>query len=326
MKVVALLHFASPWRNAGSETMLHTMCKALVQRGHEVTVTATSLPEAPPTWNHEGVQGVNCSGVAEAVTRGAAMRPDLVLTHHDSATAGIQMARRIGAKSVFVQHNTFALNNQVLATGPDVTIFNTEWTAREWAHKANRWMVVHPPVWAHEHATTPGESITLINLNRDKGVEIWSRLAQHFKNRHFLGVTGGHGNQITWGHPDNCEIIPHSRFMREEVWSRTKILLVPSVYESYGMVAAEACASGIPVIATPTPGLQESLSWAGSFAQRGNVAQWVAQLRKLLEVPGEWEAASERSRQRSIELNPEPELAQFVQAMEELAGVHAVPA
>lgn len=318
MRIAAHLHFAAPWRMAGSETMLHTMMKALTEAGHETLVVTSDMPEAPDSWVHDGVQGKSRRGIAAATAQVQAWRPDVVVTHHQNTSAGIQAARRIGAKSVFVQHNTFGMNAQFLAARPDLTVFNTEWMARQWQHKAQAWMVIHPPIWAAEHATTPGDMVTLINLNRHKGVDVWSRLARHFPNQKFLGVHGGHGEQITWGHPDNCEIIGQTTDMRRDVWSRTRVLLVPSAYESYGMVSVEALASGIPVIAAPTPGLQEALGHAGIFAPRDAVATWVVRLRELLDSPERWQAASARSLVRSRELDPTTELQAWVRVVEDL--------
>lgn len=318
MRIVALLHFAVPYRMAGSETMLHWMLKALVDRGHEVHAVISDMPEAPREWQQDGVRYHSRSGVANAASRAGVLRPDVVVTHHQNATRAIILAKQRGVPSVFVQHNTFGMNRQILATKPDLTVFNTAWMAKTWRHQAVNWMVVHPPVWPHEHATTPGDSVTLINLNWHKGVDTFRKLARHFPRVHFLGVTGGHGEQITTGMPPNVEIIPQTFDMKRDVWSRTRILLVPSAYESYGMVSVEACASGIPVIAAPTPGLQEALGHAGIFAQRDQIAQWVAHLRRLIGDANEWQAASDRCRQRSAELAPGPELAQWVGAVEAL--------
>lgn len=320
MKIAALLHFASPWRMAGSETMLHTMMKALQEAGHETLTVCSDVPEAPDSWVHEGVPGRSRRGIAAATAQVQVWRPDVIVTHHQNASAGIQAARRIGAKSVFVQHNTFGMNAQFLAARPDLTVFNTEWMAKQWKHKAQAWMVVHPPIRPEEHATTPGDHVTLINLNRHKGVDIWSRLARHFPHQKFLGVHGGHGEQIAWGHPENAELIGQTTDMRRDVWSRTRVLLVPSAYESYGMVSVEALASGIPVIAAPTPGLQEALGHAGTFVNRDAVATWVVRLRELLDSPERWQAASARSLQRSKELDPRQELESWVRVVTDLGA------
>ena len=318
MRIHAHVHFYPPYRMAGSETMIHTMMKALAGAGHEVLVVVSDMPEAPSEWVHDGVPAVSMRGVGAATARVVLDRPDVVVTHHQNAAPAILGARRIGAKTVFVMHNSFGMNRQILATRPDLTVFNTEWIARTWKHLAGMWMVVHPPVWPQEHQATPGDHVTLVNLSRHKGVEVFQRMSRVFPQAPFLGVTGGHGEQITWGHSPNVEVIPQTSDMRRDVWSRTRVLLVPSVYESYGMVAAEAMASGIPVIAHPTPGLMECIGGGGAFAKRESPAAWVVKLRGLLESPETWQAASDRARQRSQQLDPTPELADWVRVIEEL--------
>ncbi|WP_329567679.1 Gp19/Gp15/Gp42 family protein [Streptomyces sp. NBC_01361] len=76
--------------------------------------------------------------------------------------------------------------------------------------------------------------------------------------------------------------------------------------------------SGIPVIANPTPGLVESVSWAGTFADRANLDAWVSAIRSLMD-PDRWAAAS-AALDRVTELDPAPELALWVKAVERLAG------
>lgn len=326
MKIHAHVHFYPPYRMAGSETMIHTMMRALVAAGHDVTVVVSEMPEAPLEWVHDGVPVVSMRGVSAATARVVLDRPDVVVTHHQNAAPAILGARRIGAQSVFVMHNSFGMNRQILSIQPDLTVFNTEWIARAWQHLAGRWMVVRPPVWPHEHATTPGDHVTLVNLSRHKGVEVFQRMSRVFPAVPFLGVVGGHGEQITWGHTPNVTIIPQTADMRRDVWSRTRVLLVPSVYESYGMVAAEAMASGIPVIAQPTPGLQECVAGGGFFANRDAPASWVVKLRELLEAPAVWQAASDRARARSAELDPGPALEDWVRVVGEMQPASAVAA
>lgn len=318
MRVVALIHFAVPYRMAGSETMLHWMLKALVDKGHEVHAVVSDMPEAPREWVENGVRYHSRAGIANAASRAGTLQPDLIVTHHQNATRAIMLAKQRGIPSVFVQHNTFGMNTQILATRPDLTVFNTNWMAAAWRRHAVNWMVIHPPVWPEQHRATPGDMVTLVNLNRHKGVEVFQRLARAFPEVPFLGVTGGHGEQVTWGMPPNVEIIPQTFNMQRDVWPRTKILIVPSAYESYGMVGPEACASGIVVVAAPTPGLQEALGTAGIFAKRDNRAEWVAKLRRLLTVPAAYEEASAACLRRSAELHPGPELAQWVGAVEAL--------
>jgi glycosyltransferase involved in cell wall biosynthesis len=292
--------------------------------------------EAPQTWTWGPVKGISKKGKIEGERAVLATRPDVIISHHENAIPTIRMAKGIGAKSVFIQHNSFPENSHTLLEDPDLVVFNTQWISNIWSRHTRKHMVVHPPVWAEEHATTPGDHITMINLNRDKGVLIFYQLAKRFPRRRFLGVIGSHGPQLIpresfpdapsnleispyTSIPSNVEIIKPTTDMKKDVWSRTRLLLVPSVYESYGMVGAEAMASGIPVIAEPTPGLRESLGIAGIFASRTQIAAWVYQMKVLLDNPQKWERASQRCLSRSAALDPGPELKRWVKAVEELA-------
>jgi glycosyltransferase involved in cell wall biosynthesis len=98
------------------------------------------------------------------------------------------------------------------------------------------------------------------------------------------------------------DVLPHlpNSAMREQVWARTRVLLVPSGYESWGRVASEAICSGIPVIAQPTAGLRENLGQAGIFIDRSDVDGWVAAIRDLQD-PDIYAQASDRARARAAE-------------------------
>lgn len=321
MKVTAFVHFSVPYRMAGSETMLHTMLTALADRGHEVSCVTSDM-KAPETWEWGPVKGYSMDSLHAGEEKVLDLLPDVVISHHQNSMSAIGIARGIGAKSVIIQHNTFDGNSEVLGAKPDLVVFNTEWVSQMWAAKTERSLVVHPPVWPEEHATTPGDHVTMINMNKDKGALIFYQLARRFPQQKFLAVTGSHGPQLTpengFRVPRNVEVVPQTTDMKRHVWARTRVLLVPSVYESYGMVAVEAMASGIPVVAAPTPGLKESTGPAGIFCERNQIATWIYQLRRLLGNPDVWGEASAKALARSAELRPDGELKQWVDAVEGL--------
>lgn len=336
MNITAFVHFSVPYRMAGSETMLHTMLVALAEHGHTVRVVTSDMA-APPRWNWGPIEGISVKGMAEGEAAVLATHPDVIISHHQNSIPTIRMARAVGAKSVFIQHNNFPDNSNILLESPDLVVFNTQWVAEGWGKHARRSLVVHPPVWADDHAATPGDHVTMINMNRDKGALIFYQLAKRFPHIPFLAVLGSHGPQMVPADPyakrypeleiadytnipANVEIAPQTTDMKRDVWSRTRVLVVPSIYESYGMVAAEAMASGIPVVASPTPGLRESLGIAGIFASRTQIANWVYHLRKLLERREDYAAASRRCLLRSAALDPKPELENWVAAVEEMAA------
>jgi glycosyltransferase involved in cell wall biosynthesis len=104
------------------------------------------------------------------------------------------------------------------------------------------------------------------------------------------------------------------------VWAQTRVLMVPSVHESYGMAAVEALASGIPVIAHPTPGLREALGDAGTFVDRADVRAWVAAIKELYPDGERWDAAVASGFARSAFLADQmnTEIKQWVEAVQAL--------
>ena len=118
-------------------------------------------------------------------------------------------------------------------------------------------LVVHPPVDPDEYRVTPGEMVALINCSEAKGVNTAIALAKANPDVGFLFVEGAYGEQVK---PElaNCEWMEQVADARD-IYAKTRVLLIPSLYESYGRVGREAAASGIPVICSDTPGLRESM-------------------------------------------------------------------
>jgi glycosyltransferase involved in cell wall biosynthesis len=160
-------------------------------------------------------------------------------------------------------------------------------------------MVFHPPLTSERHTVdATGGHVTLVNLNEHKGALIFYELARRMPHTKFLGVVGGHGNQIIRRNIPNVTIMDHGPDMKR-VWTQTRVLLMPSVYESYGLVAVEAGINGIPTVANPTPGLLENLGRLGIFVERdGPIEHWVTALNDLL-VPEVYSVASDYARSRA---------------------------
>ena len=324
MRIVALIHFYLPHHRAGSETMIHAMLRALVDAGHEAHVVVTSQPEGVNDYTVDGVV-VHRAGTGERTVPRlvAALAPDVLVTHHQETPHTSKLGRDLGVPVVHVVHNNMHHTNLWLHKRPALAVLNTHWITRYFAkrHKGLRSIVVHPPVWGDEHATTPGDpntgTVTLVNLNRDKGSGVFYALAERMPDVRFLGVVGGHGHQVIRDDLPNVEIQRPTGDMRGNVWARTRVLLMPSIYESYGMVAVEAAHSGIPTIAHPTPGLLESLSYAGTFCDRDDLDTWERALRSILHHDT-WRPLSAVARRRAAELDPRTDLAAWVSELESL--------
>lgn len=316
MRVAVLVHFYVPYRNAGSETMLHAMCKAVLDAGHELAVFATVMPEAPTHYLYDGVEVVvtNTSYGRMYIEN---WKPDVVVTHHDNTVIAKRISNKLKIPLVFISHNDLSVVYPHLALEPDLVVFNTEWLAQKLSQEGMNYTVVHPPVYAEQHQTSPGTKVTLVNLNENKGSGVFYELARRHPEWEFLAVEGGHGTQI---YPDlpNIELVKQTDNMKDEVWAKTRILLMPSVYESYGMAGVEALASGIPVICHPTLGLLESQGPDGIFVDRDEIDWWEHEVFMLMHNQQCWDDASAKAKERSDQLDPEPDMLKWVFELERL--------
>ncbi|MWA08735.1 glycosyltransferase [Streptomyces sp. BA2] len=316
-----------PEHNAGAEHMLVSMLRPLAERGHDVQVWLSRYGEARERYEYRGIQVVPLRAGLDFTS--ALRHADVVVSHLECVPSTASLARGFGKPLVVLCHNTHRLSfRDMAAGGTALAVYNSQWMQVEAELFFAEYpagvlpqsgLIVRPPVFAGEYATNPGKAVTLINCSPEKGSSVLEALARRMPEQSFLAVRGAYGEQIPPDLP-NVEIIEHvdGGAMREQVYARTKVLLMPSSYESWGRVGAEAMASGIPVLAHPTPGLCESLGEAGIFVDRNDVDGWEAVLRELL-TPSAYRLASKRAKIRSAELDPTADLADWCEAIEEAA-------
>lgn len=326
LQIVARVHAMPPEHNAGAEHMLVSMLRPLVERGHDVSVWLSRYGKAGKEYEYRGIRVVPLESRLDFAT--AVRRADVLLAHLETVPSTASLARGYGKKLVVVCHNTHRPTfRDMAAGGTSLAVYNSQWMAREAelffaeypkSTRPGQSLIVRPPVFADDYRTKPGKAITLINCNPEKGGKVLQKLAERMPDQQFLAVKGAYGEQILPNLP-NVEVVEHVRGedMREQVYARTRVLLMPSSYESWGRAGCEALASGIPVVAHPTPGLCESLGEAGIFVDRGDVPGYEAVLRKLL-TAAEYRLASKRARARSVELDPAADLAAWCSAVEGL--------
>lgn len=257
--------------------------------------------------------------------------PDLIVTHLENTLRASILGDMYKIPSVVLMHNGHWKSKCDLRWGAKLVVYNTDWmraVVEDWWRESQgseppRGIVVHPPVHAARYKVSPPSRadghVTLINLNGEKGSETFYALAERFPKLRFLGVCGAYGHQDVRHDLSNVEIMPHvaAHEMAERVFARTRVLLMPSSYESYGRAGVEAACSGIPTIAHPTSGLIEALGEDGTFADRDDVDAWAAALTRL-STPKGWAAASKRALGIARRLDTDADLGRWVEAAESL--------
>ena len=315
MNITVLAHLAPPSHCAGAEMMLLSMLRPLAERGHKIRwQLSRPTPDAAP-YDLHGITVVpkqpDHQGLVDQI-----VWADLVIAHLENMPNATTLSRHLGRPFIHVMHNDHPISQAWSVRDAAAIVVNSQWMADSFGNPDNG-LIVRPPVVAADYLTDPGRKVTLVNLNENKGAHLFERLARRMSDVQFLGVVGAYGRQVIPNLP-NVEIREHSTDMRS-IYSDTRLLLMPSEYESWGRVGVEAMWSGIPVIAAPTPGLLESLGSAGTFCDRNDLDGWVFEIRRLLR-PENWHPASRAASGRALELDMTDDLGRWVSVVESIGA------
>lgn len=249
MNVLACTRLYPPTTNAGAELMLHSLLRDLASRGNRCAVALVR-----GRCDDYTLDGIDVSVALPA------WAPDVVIGQIDGREAALTLARKHGARSVLLAHGDRQFGGRW-----DLVVSNTAamLPIAHRYHHPSQVIVVWPPVFRADYEVeTTGEYVTLMNLQHAKGADVFYRLADLWPGRRFLAVGGGWGQQVV-RHADNVVYQPHTANPRDDVYARTRVLLMPSKAESFGRVAVEAAMSGIPTIAPRLPGVVEAMGEDG---------------------------------------------------------------
>lgn len=290
-----------PHQIAGSEICLHRICKYLMSKGHQIK----AITRYPVNYSYEGIDVYAQTKDYKTCHNNLWDWADLVFCQL-SGTYYAMNKQKIKPKKVinFVHNN--ASYPQVDIRKNVYTVYNTEQVKKELNYKQETF-VLHPPVNYRDFAdvdTSKAEYITLINHNENKGGRILIEIAKRLPKHKFLAVQGGYYHQVVDRKVKNIKYVGITNDIKQYL-AKTKLLIAPSEYESYGMAQIEAMCCNIPVIASDIPGFRESLSDAATFVHRNNIDAWVEAIES-----GEW-IKDKKPIERAMELDPIKDLAKF---------------
>jgi glycosyltransferase involved in cell wall biosynthesis len=270
MSIVALSHGYPPLWNMGGEVSLHRTL--IAARGEKFVLTQTDKP-----YTFEGVDvreidtidvldiRANPGPIARQI---ANLEGTIVVGQNELSLAAVKSANLVNAVSIVNVHTPPRYGGGIreAMVNTDYAIYNTEVAAKEWGEPGA--LVVHPPInEMPTNTSTNGDAYTLLSSLRNKGVETVLELAKIYPDKRFIIVRSP--AEPTHGLPDieeRAALLPnvelHPRVPPEEVGKylkQTRILLVPSRYETYGMSAIEAAGYGIPTVHVDTPHVREGI-------------------------------------------------------------------
>ena len=322
-----IIHMYPPYHNAGAEWMAHCLNRYLVaEQNYTIYVFIPSksllgIKYFDPTTIYEGVHVYdmhNTHALQHAIKHSAA-----ICSHLDYSVEAHEIAGYAKKPYIHFAHNSFEMDKlRKWADGHSTyLVANSEWIKDFYSPLRLPTITLYPPVFWKDYAIeTPQPAqrkyITLVNLNENKGGNILPQIAAALPQYDFAGVRGGYDAQIEKYQP-NIKYFPNTPAIKT-IYAQTRILLIPSKYESWGRVAVEAMSSGIPVIAHPTAGLRECLGGAGILCDRNDIASWTAAIKRLCEDPAYYARISDSCSKRARELDPIPQMNTFAEFVETL--------
>jgi len=318
MITVAISHGYPPLWNMGGEVSLHRTMKAI--DGDKFALTNT---HEPYTFENVVVQQINTPDVLNIRSNPRPIAEQLkklgakvVIGQNELSLAAVRAARIVGAVSIVNIHTPpkYGRNLADAMRIADYAIYNTQVAATEWGEPDA--LVIHPPISPlPEKVSSSGDAYTLLSSLRNKGVEVVLDLAEMYPDKRFIIVRSP--AERTHGIKDleeraaklpNVEL--HPRVSPEEVYKyfqQTRILLVPSKYETYGMSAIEAAGYGIPCVHVDTPHVREGIG-EGAILVPPQDLQETAKGIDLIEKDYETYSAKARARAEYLDARQTEEL------------------
>ena len=321
MTTVALSHGYPPLWNMGGEVSLHRSMMAV--KGKRVVLTNTQSEyyidgirvvqiDTPDVLNINA----NPSPIAEQLKN---LNASVVIAQNELSLPAVLAANSIGAVSIVNVHTPprYGRNIREGVVYSDYAIYNTETSARQWGEPGA--LVMHPPISPLPINSAPsGDAYTLLSSLVNKGVEVVLELAKLYPNKRFIIVRSPADK--THGLSDleeRAALLPnvelHPRVSPNDVYkyfNQTRILLVPSRYETYGMSAIEAAGYGIPCVHVDTPHVREGIGDAAILVSPLSVTETASGI-ELIEKDYESYSLMARSRAEWLYSRQEKELKEF---------------
>ena len=291
---------------SGGETAAHGLHRALAARGHAISVVTSTQPDDRRV--RKTVDGIEVfyGRIRPTHARYVEERqPDVLLAQFEMSLPTIRFAVDAGLPVVIACHGPYGYTEVAeagLAHAVDLFVFNSTFLLNL-ANRNVHHVVVSPPVDRARVKAPAGldlRFITLVSLFMNKGPHVLYALARQMPDRAFLGVKGAYGEQQIEDIP-NVAIRENTPDMRR-VYGESRIVLMPSAEESFGMVAVEAQSNGIPVIASDLPSLRESLGDGAIFVGREDIAGWADAIRSL-DDPGLYADMARRAKANADRFN-----------------------
>ncbi len=322
-------HSYLPQRAGGSQSSTHDLCVELQKQKKEPAVLASIEPEGwlglrnrlerkvmrSRDYPMDRIMGYPVyrgwhpeQGVAEVVAR---FKPDVaILQAGNPLTLAKPLLDQEVPTIVYLRDTLFhELGGRVSDLPRLRYIANSNFTAARFQAEFGLSAPVIPPLVRPEayKTETRRSSVVFINPHPYKGAEIAFGLAAARRDIPFLFVEGWPLSEEVMADYkaraatlDNVTWLPRHGDMRE-IYAKARIVIAPSLKErgeAWGRIATEAQFSGIPVIASNSGGLPESVGPGGLLVEPSDSLEaWTAALSKLWDDREQYQAHADTALQ-----------------------------
>ena len=299
MNILALVKLYFHRNKSGGEAYLHHFLKHLLNKypNFKIRVLIPSMREMKK-YEFEKIEIIETTEDFKSSLL-YCNKSDLVISQLDFAFETINYCLDHKIPIIKIFHNSIDQYNKFIENPNIIKIFNSKYTKNDYIKRGlmpvNDY-IIYPytdfkKLSKYKNNTENRDYITLINPSENKGANIVLKLAQKLTREKFLIVKGGYYPHHQKPFLDqfknlpNCHIIENTSDIINNIFLKTKILLQPSNYETYGMCASEASCFGIPTIINKnSPGLLENMTKL-SLGGIDNQIDTYLKVIKSLEVP-----------------------------------------
>ncbi len=309
--IVWLMHSYVPNVRAGAEITAHALNQMLVAAGWRVIIVL-------PDYQMANIDGVECiryeqgSAAVDAVFRSA----DVFFCQNYDAQKAIQTLEAYGRPIVFFLHIEREKSDVLQQRfGVPVAVVYNSATQREQNPTIHESAIIRPYIpygdFTVRDKPLPTGPVTLLNCNDNKGGGVLIELARRLRSVEFLGVRGSYDKQLEDVAVRNLRYRPSVEDPRP-IYAGAGIVIMPSRAESWGRVALEAMASGVPVICSKTHGLAEATGGAAAaYCRPDDIGCWAEAIERLRGDPAAYRDAVEAGKRRIAALAAEDDFAEF---------------
>lgn len=276
MNILAFLELYALKNKSGGELYIHNILKKISEKKENKINVICDGDDEPIKYDDISIYETN----EELNDRLKYIdKCDILISQLKYGVHAINHGLKIGKKCILILHSYLKDYNELVSNPKVIKIFNCNFIYKQYNSSKEaikgEYYIVEPIIDFPKYNKFVykdidcREYITMINPSFSKGGDVFYQICKFYKDRKFLVCEGGYLKDTQplkkFRELSNVLVIKNTERIIEEVYSRSRIVIMPSRLETYGMVAVEAASMGIPVILNKNTGLYDNVGKIGLY-------------------------------------------------------------